>query len=125
VKNYREYTDASGVTQATLAKSEKPEDVICDFCSSAEKPQTAFECRDFPMGEDPLGRQHVSTGGFNACPTCAKYVESGNREALLNRSVENFMREVNGSGFMSRSDARAGIKVIHDLFFRNRNGGAK
>ena len=120
MKTIREYTDGNGCTQATLAKSELPEDMLCDFCSSEEKPQTAFACRNFPMGEDLLGRQHISTGGFNACPTCAQHVNKGNREALLERAVAAFMQDINGSQLMSEADARAGIGVIHGMFFRNR-----
>jgi hypothetical protein len=106
-----------GRTQATLAKSERPEDMICDFCSEHTEPFTEYPCGDFSLGQVESTNM-MSRGGFAACPTCARLINTNDRAALLDRSVKSFIAH------QGKELPEAMVKMIigetHKLFFENR-----
>lgn len=111
MKQLRIYQDEDGKTQATLAKSERLEDELCDFCSGQDKPFKVYKCRDFAYVSMP---QLNSTGEWNACPKCAEYIDANNRGALLARSL----RELDP--YNHDMTVAVNVKILHDQFFNNR-----
>src|SRR5580765_4343476 len=79
-KEPRIYIDEEGRKQITLARSEKPEDVLCDFCSGKTRPFKEYKCKDFDSGAGLM-----SLGDWNACPKCAELIDADDRDGLLDR----------------------------------------
>ena len=104
----RTYKDKDGRTQVTLAKSEREEDALCDFCSGQERPFKTFQCADHVIADINT----ISTGGWAACPPCAKMIEAHDRDALLQRSLEAFADASIPEWFQRKM-----LKEIHDDFF--------
>ena len=101
----RYYIDDQGRTQATLAKSEKPEDEICDFCCSHEHPMKVYHCKQFQIDN------MVFLPEWDACEECAFYINAGNRKGLLSRSLfENGVLD---------ADTALAVKMVQDKFFDN------
>ena len=96
--------------QVTMAKTEREEDQLCDFCSSQERPFKLFACNDHETNDEIA----ISTGGWLACPICAKLVEAHDTEALLQRSIET-LHDPSIPEWFSRQSLRA----IHQKFFQN------
>jgi hypothetical protein len=75
-------------------KYERPKpEMICDFCSSPEKPQHTFECQSFPIkasGELFGIPVSASDGHWCACPACAQLVQDERWDELAQRSAERF-----------------------------------
>lgn len=90
----------------------------CDFCSSPNI-KWAYPCRDFTIPENLAG----SHGSFAACDECKALVESDNREALLNRSVNTipFFKQGHIPTGLKRL-LKEEIRRIHNSFFANRLG---
>lgn len=71
-----------------------PDDMICDFCSSKEKPQHTFECQSFTVEASgtflgiPISE---SQGHWLACPTCTQLVRDERWDELARRSTETFI----------------------------------
>lgn len=110
-KDIRLYIDEEGRMQATLAKSERPEDEICDFCSSEQRPFKVYNCKDFEM---PDGSH--SLGGWNACPKCADYIDNNDKKGLTDRVILMFIG-------MTKDIPDAIVEhftLMYDRFFENR-----
>jgi hypothetical protein len=102
-KELRIYEDKDGKMQATFAKSEKPEDEICDFCMGPG-PFKVYLCKEFEIGPYNLLPE------WNACPACAKLIDAEDRAGLLMRSwtLQH-----------GHPDYIPGIKMIQSKFFEN------
>jgi len=107
-KKLREYIDEEGRRQITMAESEKPEDELCDFCSNIRKPFKVYPCKDFETLPGVISR-----GEWNACSKCAELIDADDREGLLDRC--QLMMNFEGI-----PGTREGLRVLHDLFFKNR-----
>jgi len=109
-KEIRLYIDEEGKTQASMARSEKPEDELCDFCSGQQRPYKEYKCKDFHAGEG-VG----SLGSWNACPKCTALIDVDDREGLLDRVL------LMGAG---RIDQIPGVRdhfhKLFNLFYENR-----
>jgi hypothetical protein len=108
-RELRTYIDPDGRLSATLAKSELPEDELCDFCSGQDRPFKIYRCNDFDV-EARL----ISRGAWNACPNCSAFIDRDDREGLLHRSI-NQLHNVN----IPLEFAEQSIGRIHKLFFQN------
>jgi len=107
-KEVRRYIDEEGRTQVTLARSEKPEDELCDFCSGMERPFTEYKCKDFDSGVGIISRN-----GWNACPKCSALIESDDQEGLLDRvMIMTSISHIEG--------ARESFYRLFNLFRENR-----
>ena len=58
----------------------------CDFCSVVETPAWAYPCADFLMDQSG-GVDHVSTGAWLACDSCAMLIEAEAWSALAERAA--------------------------------------
>jgi hypothetical protein len=110
IKKLRTYINERGETEATLAFSEKEEDMLCDFCSALKPPYKVYECPDFPH---PMSPMHWSRGAWNACLTCADLIDRDDREGLLDRCLLMYQD-------VSDNEARIVTKAFHDEFFKRR-----
>jgi hypothetical protein len=88
---------------------------VCDFCS-AQPVTNSYEIADFqiPFVEGVLV-PYFSTGGFAACADCAKLVDSNNKKALEDRSVESFI-ELYGS-ILTRKQLHDFVHRLHREFW--------
>jgi hypothetical protein len=77
---------------------------ICDFCSSDTPAVTTYEARDFVMQTGQL-----SSGGWAACPSCSRSVESRDMERLAKRMVET-------SGISSGRSWEVARRQVQDFF---------
>ncbi len=93
---------------------------ICDFCSGLQV-RWCYPARDFfnVVSGGPTGIVvSESVGGWAACEQCHGLIEAGDEEALLNRSVQNFVELY---GFLPPTLAED-IRRIHNQFFAHRCG---
>jgi hypothetical protein len=81
-KKLRSYVNAKGETELTLARSEKPEHELCDFCALFNPPYKVYPCKDFPHPFDP---KCWSRGSWNACHSCAAFIDADDRKGLVER----------------------------------------
>jgi hypothetical protein len=104
----RIYVDSEGRRQGTMAKSERPEDMLCDFCSEVHVQFKVYNCKDFDAG---LGI--MSRGKWNACLKCAELIDANDREGLALRSTIMLADE-------SKHDCMDTMRELHAKFFANR-----
>jgi hypothetical protein len=109
-RELRSYKDKEGRTQVTMAASEAPEDYLCDFCSSQERPFKRFMCNDFEA-EDGIN----SLGAWLACPTCTDMIDARDQESLLARSSTLLIEDPNVPHWFYVQQLRS----LHAKFFRN------
>jgi hypothetical protein len=108
----------------------EPRVVVCDFCARPLRDRAwDYPARDVDYGEPRIGPNtpepvEGSTGSWLACLHCSLLIRRGDREALVRRGVERFVR-VNpewvprmGGG---RNIARA-FRDVHDRFWTAREG---
>lgn len=105
----RIYVDNEGRTQGTMAKSERPEDRLCDFCSEPNVQLKAYHCKDFDAGNGVMSRGH-----WAACAKCAELIDANDRDALSLRSV------IMLADSSSKDDYTALLRELHAKFFANR-----
>lgn len=77
---------------------------ICDFCSSDTPAVTEYEARDFVMQNGQL-----SSGGWAACPSCSRLVDSRDMEGMAKRMVET-------SGISSERSREIARRQVQDFF---------
>jgi hypothetical protein len=80
---------------ALLRFARPPENLICDFCSSPDKPQHTFVCQSFTVEASgtflgiPIS---ASNGNWLACPACKQLVNDERWDELARRSTEMFVK---------------------------------
>ncbi len=97
-----------------------PEQPICDFCSEPQV-RWSYPARDFvDVGlVTPTGiLVSESVGAWAACEECHRLIEAGDRDALLRRSIQNFIRFYG----VPLPDLGGDIVRIHNQFFAHRSG---
>jgi hypothetical protein len=77
---------------------------VCDFCCDDTPAATKFEACDFVMQSGKL-----SLGGWMACPSCSRLVESRDMEGLAKRMVET-------SGINSERSWEVARRQVQDFF---------
>jgi len=82
----------------------EPGSDICDLCQSDTPAVTKFEAHDFVMQSGEL-----SLGGWMACPSCSKLVESRDMEGLAKRMVET-------SGINNEKSWEVARRQVKDFF---------
>jgi hypothetical protein len=95
--------------------------MVCDFCSSNQKPLSTYEAESFEM---PLAN-NWSDGAWAACASCSEDIDSGNRQNLLDRAVDSLIKN-NPSiryGNAQRSMLLNVLKATHEAFFMHRLPG--
>ena len=66
--------------------------LICDFCS-APSPEHRIQVRSFVVDDVvPVTHGMTSVGDFLACNVCFHIIESGDREGLITRARQSFIR---------------------------------
>lgn len=96
---------------------ESKDNPICDFCSDPH-PIYWYPCRDF---NTYIGANSV--GPWAACETCHRLIESDNRGALNQVSMETYQRD-HPHEKMYKSSGEF-LEYLHDMFWANRTGPAE
>jgi hypothetical protein len=108
----RHYYDDQGRHQVTLAKSELPEDEICDFCCGSDRPLAIFIARPFKLGHGDFICNFSPE--WDACPTCTKFIETGDWAGLLDNSMKAGV-----------PNDRTNVAIVQNAFKKNLIGRAK
>lgn len=88
----------------------------CDFCGTTQNVSWEFECGRFTIAFIPGGTQTYDDP-WAACDVCKKFVENGEREALVARAMKTMPSR--------RYPARVALtRMVHNGFFDNRTGDA-
>ena len=93
----------------------------CDFCS-APNPRWKYPARSF-IGYEACGVAGESVGDWAACEVCHRFISSGDRVGLTERSVVTFI-ELQPALVAVRAEVTAELTVLHERFFENRTGRA-
>jgi hypothetical protein len=91
----------------------------CDFCSSTEV-RWRFPAEDF---ETTVTRRAGSEGGWVACDICHILVDSGDMDALLNRSWDLLSTKCPGAKDF-RDVLLVNLRTLHQEFAAHRTGPA-
>lgn len=96
----------------------------CDFCDLQTNSGWCYPARTFIEGVySGPSRTLVSQsiGDWFACDECHRLIEAGDRSALVNRSVEQFIQE-HSELAINRMCVQGYLWRVHDQFFDNRLG---
>lgn len=115
-----------------IIREAKPGEEVCDFCSSP-KPKWKFRARPHVQGAivalDLLAPSESRTYTMSsaddwwaACEACKALIKAGRRDQLHRRSVTRLRRTPHGAR-VSKEMAERMIRVAHDKFWSNREGG--
>ena len=91
----------------------------CDFCSSTEV-RWSFPAEDF---ETTVTRQAGSEGGWVACDICRILVDSGDMDALLQRSWDVLSTQCPGAEEF-KDALLVNLLTLHQEFAAHRTGPA-
>ena len=93
--------------------------LICDFCS--DSPVTwRYPAQTF-IAYETAGLVGQSVGDWAACNGCYELIQSGNREQLLERSLQNLIAN-NPDLSPVQEEIRQQIAHFHRLFFTYQTG---
>jgi hypothetical protein len=92
---------------------------ICDFCS---EPNVVWQypAQNFIAYATP-GVVGQSIGDWAACVTCHLFIERGDHNALLERSVSRLL-EKNPDMRADEAEVREHLRMIHRMFFDHQAG---
>ena len=98
----RFYVDGEGKNQITFAKTEKPEDEICDFCLKNDPPFKVYMAKQFTIFP------FVFEPEWDACSECSKFIDANDPAGLLKHSTDR----------VPPNDLQ-NVKMVQDKFFEN------
>lgn len=100
----------------------------CDFCGSQE-PVCAYPAADFSASLLALSEQYEpldraewrSRGPWLACEDCRALIDADDQPGLTDRATRIYA----GRGGLSEQQLRVGLTMLHDAFWRYREGPAR
>jgi hypothetical protein len=92
---------------------------ICDFCS---EPNVVwrYPAQNFIAYATP-GIVGQSIGDWAACVVCHEFIDRGDHDALLERSVRRLL-EKNPDMRTEEAEVREDLRLIHRMFFEHQAG---
>lgn len=118
-----QYVAASpGMEQAVIDNLDSTrEGLSCDFCSASPVRYLHYAATfDFSVIQE---QDHVSAGGWIACPACHQLILKGDAQRLARRSAERLLRRQ--GVLLSSGEQRMVVQTIvqtQDQFFKERTG---
>jgi len=94
---------------------------VCDFCSAPDV-TWQYPARSF-VAYAVNGVVGQSVGDWAACRVCHELIEAGDRQGLLERSLQTLL-EKNPEMLPEEAELRDQLAQIHGMFFAHQAGAA-